>query len=78
MSETSAHHSHRKTYVIIFLILVAATIFEIFVPGMSIAYKIKATLITVIAIVKAFLVAYFFIPRVGLQIVDHRRWIGMI
>jgi cytochrome c oxidase subunit 4 len=75
MSETStsAHHSHRKTYVIIFLVLVAATLFEIFVPGMSIAYKVKATLITTIAIIKAFLVAYFF-----MHLNEETRWMKFI
>jgi caa(3)-type oxidase subunit IV len=67
------HHSHKKLYYLIFGALTILTIAELYVPEMSVAYNIKAALLTFLAVVKAFLVAYIF-----MHLNEETRWLKFI
>lgn len=56
----SAHKSHKKLYFTIFAALAVLTIIEIYIPEMKLAYALHSSSLTLLAIVKAYLVAYFF------------------
>ena len=56
----SAHGSHKKLYGLVFLALAFLTVVELFIPGMNASWGTKASLLSAMAIVKAFLVAYYF------------------
>lgn len=70
------HQSHRATYVTIFLILGALTFFEIFVPsvyGARWSGTTKMLLLTILACVKAALVALYF-----MHLRDEKPWLRWI
>lgn len=52
--------SHKKLYFLVFLALAFLTIVELFIPGMDKSWGVKASLLGAMALVKAFLVAYYF------------------
>ena len=55
------HKSHTKEYMFIFGLLTLLTVLELFIPGMdNLSKMMKGVGLTVLAIGKAFLVAYFF------------------
>ena len=60
MSESVEHHSHAKQYFIIFLILAALTGVELLIPGLDIAYSIRAISLISLAIIKAIVVALYY------------------
>lgn len=60
MSETQHHHSHKKLYIIIFVALSLLTAVELLVPELDIKYALKASSLVLLALGKAFLVAYFY------------------
>jgi cytochrome c oxidase subunit 4 len=63
MSEHKTHahgQSHTREYWIVFAILAILTFIELFIPEMDIAYSAKAIWLTLLAVVKALLVAFSF------------------
>lgn len=60
MSGNTQHQSHFKEYMIIFFILALLTVVELFIPGLKIAYAAKASSLVLLAIGKAFVVAYYY------------------
>jgi len=71
MSE--AHTSHKKEYFIVFLLLAVLTLLELKVPGLSIAYFLKASSLCLLAVGKAFLVAYFY-----MHLKQETKWLRFI
>lgn len=56
-----AHKSHTKEYLIIFFVLIVLTILELIVPSLkNVAYVYRASSLTLLAIGKAFVVAYYY------------------
>ena len=72
MSE-STHKSHKKEYFIVFAALTILTVLELMVPEMKWPYSLHASSLTTLAIVKAFLVAYFF-----MHLKEETRWLKFI
>jgi cytochrome c oxidase subunit 4 len=69
----SEHHSHKKMYFMVFAGLAVLTILELAVPEMKWPYALHASSLTFLAIVKAFLVAYFF-----MHLNEETRWLKFI
>jgi caa(3)-type oxidase subunit IV len=65
--------SHTKEYLIIFAILAFLTVLELFVPELKIAYSHKAISLTLLALAKAFCVAYFY-----MHLNEETRWLKFI
>lgn len=60
-ADTQVYHSHKKKYFMVFLFLGVLTIAELIVAdGMELAYMWKAIWLTVLALVKAWAVAYWY------------------
>ncbi|MFG1484362.1 cytochrome C oxidase subunit IV family protein [Halobacteriovorax sp. HFRX-2_2] len=56
-----AHHSHKKLYIFIFFVLTFLTVVELIIPGMTnIAKFYRDSALVLLALGKAFLVAYYF------------------
>ncbi|MDA9189446.1 cytochrome C oxidase subunit IV family protein [bacterium] len=55
-----AHKSHAKQYMVVFAALTILTVLEVFIPAWDASYAIKASSLTALALIKAFLVAYYF------------------
>ena len=69
-----AHKSHTKEYMVIFGLLALLTVLELIVPEMKNLTKfVKGTALTVLAIGKAFLVAYFF-----MHLKEEKAWMKFI
>ena len=73
MTETAHNHSHKKEYFIIFVLLGILTLAEIAIPEMKLAYSVHASSLSALALVKAFLVAYFY-----MHLKDETRWLKFI
>ncbi len=67
------HHSHKKLYFTVFGGLAILTVLELLVPEMKLVYALHASLLTFLAIVKAFLVAYFF-----MHLNEETKWLKFI
>ncbi len=67
------HKSHKKMYFIVFASLAVLTVLEILVPDMHFPYALHASLLTFLALVKAFLVAYFF-----MHLNEETKWLKFI
>jgi cytochrome c oxidase subunit 4 len=72
VSETT-HKSHKKLYFLIFGALTLLTVLELIVPEMKWPYALHSSSLTFLAIVKAFLVAYFF-----MHLNEETRWLKFI
>ena len=72
MSEHT-HASHTKEYLIVFVILGVLTLMELYIPGMEIAYSMKAIGLTLFALAKAFCVGYFY-----MHLREEKRWLKFI
>lgn len=57
---THQYHSHKKFYIWIFVLLAILTVAELIVAEAGWSYAIKATSLTVLALGKAFAVAYWY------------------
>lgn len=61
MAEGVHHHSHKKLYIFIFFVLSFLTAVELAIPGLtSIAKFYRDSALILLALGKAFLVAYYF------------------
>jgi cytochrome c oxidase subunit 4 len=68
------HKSHTKEYLFIFGLMTLLTVLELFVPGMeNVSKLVKGTALTVLAIGKAFLVAYFF-----MHLKEEKTWMKLV
>lgn len=70
---SKATKSHTKEYLIIFAVLAFLTVLELFVPELKIAYSHKAISLTLLALAKAFCVAYFY-----MHLNEETRWLKFI
>lgn len=69
-----SHVSHKKLYFGVFLALAVLTIIELFIPGLeNVSRMNKGISLTVLALGKAFLVAYFF-----MHLNEETRWLKII
>ena len=60
MSAGVEYKSHKKEYFVIFAVLAILTIVELFVPEMDATTLVKGTLLTILAVAKAFAVAWWY------------------
>lgn len=68
------YKSHAKEYYFIFGLLAFLTFLELFIPGMENASKVmKGALLTILAVAKAFLVAYFF-----MHLKEEKAWVKIL
>ncbi|MBL7665607.1 MAG: cytochrome C oxidase subunit IV family protein [Bacteriovoracaceae bacterium] len=79
MSDANHHHghhehkSHKKMYFIVFGALAVLTVLELLVPDMKWPYALHSSSLTALALIKAFLVAYFF-----MHLNEEQRWLKFI
>lgn len=72
--DTQVYHSHKKKYMLIFLLLGVLTVAELIVAdGMELAYTAKAIWLTVLALAKAIAVAYWY-----MHLEDEKFWLKFI
>ncbi len=68
------YKGHTKEYLIVFGILTVLTVVELFIPGMkNVSHMMKGTLLTLLAILKAFFVGYFF-----MHLKEEKAWLKFI
>ena len=68
------YKGHTKEYLIIFGILTALTVVELFIPGLAnVPHMTKGVLLTIFAAVKAFFVGYFF-----MHLKEEKTWLKFI
>ena len=72
MSEVS-HHSHKKEYFKIFLVLTALTIVELIIPNMKISQSIKASSLIFLALGKASIVGWSY-----MHLKDETKWMRFV
>jgi len=68
-----AHKSHFKEYMFVFFLLAVFTIIELFVPEMDASTHVKGAILTFLATVKAFAVAYWF-----MHLKEETKWLKFI
>lgn len=74
MSEHSKEHkSHTVEYMIVFVVLTVLTGMELAIPGLAVAYHLKAIALVGLALSKAFVVAYFY-----MHLKEERAWLKFI
>lgn len=74
MSEhTHVHKSHTTEYIIVFVALTVLTGLELAIPGLSVAYYLKAISLISLAFGKAFVVAYFY-----MHLKEEKGWLRFI
>ena len=74
MSEHNhSHKSHTKEYIIVFFVLAFLTALELAIPGLKVAYHLKAIGLVGLALGKAFVVAYFY-----MHLKEERGWLKFI
>lgn len=73
MSDSAEYKSHKKLYFVVFILLAVFTAIELAVPEMQISYGLKASALSVLALIKALLVYYFF-----MHLSDETKWIKFI
>lgn len=67
------HKSHFKEYMIVFVVLAVLTIVELFIPGANVPHSYKAASLTLLAVGKALIVAYFY-----MHLKEEKRWLKII
>ena len=73
MSEDS-HQSHTKEYIVIFFVLTFLTIVELIIPSLkNVSYFFRASSLTLLAIGKAAVVAYYY-----MHLKDETKWTKFI
>lgn len=68
-----SHKGHKKEYMIIFFMLAVLTIIEIVIPGLKTAYVYKASSLVLLALGKAFLVAFYY-----MHLKQETKWLKFI
>ena len=72
MSEVE-HKSHFKEYLAVFFLLAFFTFIELFVPDMDATTMVKGAILTFIATIKAFAVAYWY-----MHLKEETKWLKFI
>jgi caa(3)-type oxidase subunit IV len=68
------YHGHTKEYLLVFAVLSILTVVELFIPGMAqLDHAFKGVLLSSLALVKAFFVAYFF-----MHLKEEKIWLKFI
>lgn len=67
------HKSHFKEYMIVFVVLAVLTVVELFIPGANVPHSYKAASLTLLAVGKALIVAYFY-----MHLKEEKRWLKII
>lgn len=67
------HKNHKKEYFLVFLALAVLTIVEIVIPDLDISSFAKGSSLTLLALGKAFLVAYFY-----MHLKEETKWLKFI
>ena len=67
------HKSHTVEYIIVFVALTLLTVLELAIPGLKVAYHLKASSLIGLAIGKAFVVAYFY-----MHLKEEKAWLKFI
>ena len=71
---THVHHSHKKTYIIIFVVLAVLTALEIWAAELKSLTKFqKGSALTGLAVGKAFIVAYYY-----MHLKEETKWLKFI
>ncbi len=65
--------SHKKTYYIIFGLLAFFTFIELFIPDMNATTMVKGSLLSAVALIKAFMVMWWF-----MHLNEERGWLKFI
>jgi cytochrome c oxidase subunit IV len=69
----NAHESHKKTYIVIFIILALLTALEVYIPEIDASKMAKGSSLTLLAVGKAFLVAYYF-----MHLKEETKWLKFV
>lgn len=73
-NETEVHKSHKKEYMIIFFVLAVLTVVEIWIAELKMLTKFqKGTGLTLLAVGKAFIVAYYY-----MHLKEETKWVKFI
>ena len=72
-TETHAYHSHAKKYFLVFILLSVLTIAELIAAEGGFPYMVKAVSITILAMGKAFAVAYWY-----MHLDEEKGWLRFI
>jgi caa(3)-type oxidase subunit IV len=67
------HKSHKKQYFIVFAALAILTVLELIIPELNTTTFLKSSSLTILAVGKAFLVAYFF-----MHLNEETKWMKFI
>jgi caa(3)-type oxidase subunit IV len=69
----TTHHSHKKEYILVFIALGVLTVLELIIPEIDTSYALKASSLSILALGKAFLVAYYF-----MHLKEETKWLQFI
>ena len=69
----AAHVSHKKLYIAVFIALAVLTAIELVIPEMDMTQFVKGVWLTVVAIIKAGLVGWYF-----MHLNEERAWLKFI
>lgn len=73
MSENHVHVSHKKEYFFVFFMLTLLTVVELIIPTMKISQFAKGSSLTLLALGKAFLVAFSY-----MHLKEETKWLKII
>ena len=73
MSSNATRSAHRKEYFIVFAVLAFLTVLELIIPSLKVAYVFRASSLVLLALAKAFVVAYYY-----MHLKDETRWLKFI
>lgn len=73
MSDSVEYKSHKKLYLFVFFLLAVFTAIEVAIPEMHLSYVLHASSLTLLAIIKAVLVYYFF-----MHLSEETKWLKFI
>ena len=65
--------SHFKEYMFVFVLLAVFTVIELYIPGMKASTHVKGAILTALASIKAFAVAYYY-----MHLKQEKRWLKFI
>lgn len=68
-----AHSNHTKEYILVFVALTVLTVLELIVPELDTSYGMKASSLTLLALAKAWLVAYYY-----MHLKEEKKWLQFI
>ncbi|MCF8058290.1 MAG: cytochrome C oxidase subunit IV family protein [Bacteriovoracaceae bacterium] len=72
-AEAQVYHSHKKKYILIFILLAVLTVAELIAAEAGWSYTLKAVSLSVLALGKAMAVAYWY-----MHLEDEKPWLKFI